>query len=128
MLAQGSRAACRSVVTDCTIRAPPVAELACDTATSLGGADPLVRTGPPGPVLLLNGQALAAPAEAGRGAGSGRGRPPYHLSQRLYNPAPPVARLASDFLDSHIPQGYQGRSPWLACPVSGSTDSAAGAS
>ena len=83
-------------VTDCTIRAPPVAELACDTATSLGGADPLVRAGPPGPVLLLNGQALAAPAEAGRGAGSGRGRPPYHLSHRLYNPAPPVARLACD--------------------------------
>ena len=75
--------------------------------------------GPPGPhgspwtVLLLNGQALAAPAEAGRGAGSGRGRPPYHLSHRLCNPAPPEAELTSDFLDSHIPQGYQGRSPWL---------------
>jgi hypothetical protein len=27
-----------------------------------------------------------------------------------FNPAPPVAILTSDFLDSHIPQGYQGRS------------------
>ena len=74
--------------------------------------------GPPGPHgspwtrSPLKRSALAAPAEAGRGAGSGRGRPPYHLSRRLYNPAPPVARLTPDFLDSHIPQGYQGHSPW----------------
>ena len=26
---------------------------------------------------------------------------------------PPFWLLAPDFLDSHIPQGYQGRSPWL---------------
>jgi hypothetical protein len=29
----------------------------------------------------------------------------------LYNPAPPVAKLTPDFLDSHIPQGYQGCNP-----------------
>jgi hypothetical protein len=26
----------------------------------------------------------------------------------LYNPAPPVARLTPDFLDSHIPQDIKG--------------------
>lgn len=26
---------------------------------------------------------------------------------------PPFWLLTPDFLDSHIPQGYQGRSPWL---------------
>lgn len=34
----------------------------------------------------------------------------YGLSLQMRRAA---AILASDFLDSHIPKGYQGRSPWL---------------
>ena len=49
-----------------------------DNTADPGGADPLVRTGPPGPVFLLKDQAdPRKPA---------RGRPPYRLSHRLFNP------------------------------------------
>jgi hypothetical protein len=36
---------------------------------------------------------------------------PGPLSIRLFNPASPMAVLTPD---SQLPQGFQGRSPWLA--------------
>src|ERR1035438_10095884 len=54
-------------------RTPPASCFACN-----GGADPLVRAGPPGPALTAMNQVLEPPHQADGGVGRGPGGPPHH--------------------------------------------------
>src|SRR5689334_20076465 len=69
------------------------------------GADPLVRTGRPRPVLLSRNQGSRANREAGQGAGCGRGRPSHLSVHRKQDTTARNAVVAGGPKDTPTPRG-----------------------